>query len=308
MTVRVPLPQERERERAVLLIILLDFVALGGVLAFGLLSRSLTLVADGVRGELLLLVEVYSLWTLRRIHRGLFAEYEYGTGKIERLVNVAISLSLYAAAAGVAWTALAGDHPPPPSSALYLAIGLFFAEGNLLINLYGLVRFARANEEQPSLILTAQLEARLIKTVSSFVVFLAVIASDVVPDPTVGRAVDVLGSLFVCVVMARTATRLLRESMPDLLDLSLGEEVQNVVYRALVNSFERYDDVVGVRTRRSGRQLFVEVRLAFDGGTTMAQVMSAEREIEDQIRDELPESSISIVPVASAPQRHRLAS
>ena len=129
------------------------------------------------------------------------------------------------------------------------------------MNLYGLVAFARANRGQPSTIVESQISARAVKTFSTFVVFLILLAEGVIPDPTVSNMVDILGSFLVCVVMVRTAVQQLRESMPDLLDRSLSDATQVEVYRVLADNFDRYDDIVAVRSRRSGRELLIDVEL-----------------------------------------------
>jgi len=302
VTERALLPHEREREREVVRVLLLDALAAAGLLIFGFLADSLTLIADAVRGNLAFLVEIYAWMTMRWIHRGRFAEYEYGTGKIERLVNVAIALSLAGAAAWIGWSALSSLHDQPPSSSLFFAAGLGIAQYNLGVNIYGLIRFVRSNEDRPSLILESQIDARFVKVVSSFVVFVVMVASNLVPDPAVGRFLDVLGSLFVCVIMVRSAVSQLRESIPDLLDRSTSDATQHAVYGALVDSFADYEDVLDVRTRRSGGEVFVEVRLAFDEAATMAQMAQVQTRIADRVREALPDAHVSVLAALSKPR------
>ncbi|HVS03482.1 MAG TPA: cation transporter [Thermoanaerobaculia bacterium] len=299
MSEPVLLPHQRARERAVLLVIVLDVFGAAGVVVFGALAGSLTLLADGLRGNLLNLVEVYAWVTMRRIHRRQFVDYEFGTGKIERLVNVAIALSLLAAAAWVVWMALVHAGGAPPSSALFYAVGLLFAELNLAINLYGLVSFVRANEGDPSLILSSQIDARMVKTLSTLVVVGVVVASGLIPDPTVGSFLDAVGSLFVAAIMVKTAARQLRESLPDLLDRTLTDPNQHAVYRVLAENFHAFDDIVDVRSRRSGQQLFVEIQLGFSAETTMERAAMVQRSIAEQVRTALADAQVSVVPVLS---------
>jgi divalent metal cation (Fe/Co/Zn/Cd) transporter len=296
---RQPLPHQRERERAVLDVILLDVVGGFGVLIFGLLDDSLTLIADGTRGVLLLFVEVYAWIMLRRIHRGRFSEYDFGTGKIERVVNVAIALGLLVAVASIVVGGFFRVDHQPSSSALLFATAVFFAEFNLLVNLYGLVAFARANRDQPSIIIESQISARLVKSLSSFAVFLILLASGVIPDPTVSNFLDILGSFFVCIVMARTAMQQLRESVPDLLDRSLADDVQVDVYRVLAANFDRYDDVVAVRSRRSGRELLIDVELGFGKDATVEQLTALGSRLTDEVRARLPDARVKVVPSLS---------
>jgi Co/Zn/Cd efflux system component len=181
------LPHERERERALILLMGLDYFAALGLLLFGYLSGSLTLCADGLRAFLLIKIDVFALIILRRIHRHRFAEYEFGTGKLECLVNVAVGLGMYAAALWILFSALSRLGGQAPVSAVSVAMGVAFADGNLCLNVYGLYRLYRANRAAPSVIMRAQVRSRLAMTISSSIVLAVVLASISVPDPTVGN-------------------------------------------------------------------------------------------------------------------------
>src|SRR6185503_13351987 len=213
-----------------------------------------------------------ALNTLRGIHRGRFAEYDYGTGKIERLVNVSIAGALLLAAIWIGWNATHRIDHEPSSSAVFFAVAILFVEYNVIVNIYGMIRFLRAQREAPSIILESQLAARSARTTASIVVFAIALLGGVTPDPTVGNFLDLAGAGLVCVLMTRTAVQMLRESLPDLLDRALPDLTQREIYRVLAENFAGYDDVVAVRSRRSGNQLLIEVELGFRKDTTMAQV------------------------------------
>ncbi len=52
---------------------------------------------------------------------------------------------------------------------------------------------------------------------------------------------------------------LLREVLPDLLDRAIAEPMQMHVNRTLAKFFDDYDELIGVRTRRSGNIAHVEI-------------------------------------------------
>ena len=57
-------------------------------------SGSLTLLADAMRGCLLTLTELFAYVVMRRIHRGRLPSYQYGSGKIESVLNLLIGIAL----------------------------------------------------------------------------------------------------------------------------------------------------------------------------------------------------------------------
>ena len=292
-------PEHREREAAVTRVLVLDLIAAIGMLVFAVLADSLVMIAEIVRGLFTFSIEVIALITLRRIHRGQFAEYDYGTGKIERLVNVTIAAGLLSAAIWIAWVALGRLDHEPSSSALFFAIAILFFEYNVIVNVYGMVCFLRAHRNAPSIILESQIAARGARTTASVVVFVIALLGGVIPDPTVGNFLDILGAGFVCILMARIAMQMLRESLPDLLDRALPDLTQRAIYRVLAENFAGYDDVVAVRSRRSGDQLLVEAELGFRKDTTMAQVAALQERLGQELRSALPNAHLHVVPAVT---------
>jgi cation diffusion facilitator family transporter len=277
----------------------LDYFAALGLLLFGYLSGSLTLCADGLRAFLLIKIDVFALIILRRIHRHRFAEYEFGTGKLERLVNVIVGLGMYAAAVWILFSALNRLEGQAPGSPISVAMGVAFADGNLCLNVYGLYRLYRANRAAPAVIMRSLVRSRLAMTISSSIVFVVVLASVSVRDPTMGNLLDILGSVFVSVIILSIGTSMTRESLPDLLDRSIDPEAQLLVYRTLARHFDSYDDVIGVRSRRSGRQAFVDIELGFADDATIGDIARRSHAIAEDLRRSLRDAHVRVLPVVS---------
>jgi cation diffusion facilitator family transporter len=293
------LPHERERENALVLLVSLDYFAALGLMLFGYLSDSLTLSADGLRAFLLITIDVFALVVLRRIHRHRFAEYEFGTGKLECLVNLAVGLGMYAAAVWIVISAFNRLEGQAPAAPLSIAMGIAFADANLCLNIYGLYRLYRANRAAPAVIMRAQVRSRLAMTISSSIVFIVVLASVSAPDPTVGNLLDVLGSVFVSVIILSIGTSMMRESLPDLLDKSIAPKDQLLVYRTLAQHFDSYDDIIGMRSRRSGRQALVDIELGFADDATIGDIVRRSHAIAEDLRRFLHDAQVRVLPVVS---------
>jgi cation diffusion facilitator family transporter len=294
------LPYQREREHALALLLGLDYFAAFGLLMSGYLSGSLTLAADGLRAFLLLKIDVFALIVLRRIHRRRFGDYQFGTGKLERLVNVTVGLGMYAAGLWILFSALERlEAQPPPASALSVALGIAFADANLCLNVYGLFRVYRAHRAAPSIIMRTQYRSRLAMAISSSIVFAVVLASARVSDPTAGNLLDVLGSAFVCAVILWIGTSMVRESLPDLLDRSIDPRAQRFVLQTLAQHVDDYDEVIGLRSRRSGQEAFVEIELGFANHATLGEIARCSGSIVADLRRLLPDAHVRVIPVVS---------
>ena len=80
---------------------------------------------------------------------------------------------------------------------------------------------------------------------------------------------------------------------------ALDESLQVEINRLLVTHFDAYEDLHGVRTRRSGGQVYVEVFLEFDGRKSMADVQRSIDLLTADLERNIPSSHIVICPRTS---------
>jgi len=98
-------------------------------------------------------------------------------------------------------------------------------------------------------------------------------------------------------VMVHSAYGILSESVRDLLDVALDEGVQLQVLRWLATHFEDYREFHGVRSRRAGSAMFIEVFLEFDPDRRMADVQAVIDDMRGELMRAIPGSFVSIVPI-----------
>ena len=89
-------------------------------------------------------------------------------------------------------------------------------------------------------------------------------------------------------------------SVFDLLDRTLSDSLQLIVLRSLASHFESYDAIHGVRSRRSGNNIYVELFLEFDPSWRMAEVQKHIDEIKADLESRIPGSQIAIAPTTSS--------
>ena len=91
-----------------------------------------------------------------------------------------------------------------------------------------------------------------------------------------------------------------RSGIPDLLDRSAGKSVRDTVDRVLAGSAGDFQRLDRVRSRRSGRVVFVEIVLSFEPGLTIAEVNRRIAALEQSMANEIEHADISIL--IQAPQ------
>ena len=100
---------------------------------------------------------------------------------------------------------------------------------------------------------------------------------------------------------------MIRTSVPDLLDRTLDEELQLVVVRELAEHFDKYEQLHGVRSRRSGGNIYIEIFLEFDGTMQMCDVQDEINRMKKDLETKLPRSSVNIIPTcdtSETPGKH----
>src|SRR5260221_10814514 len=190
---------------------------------------------------------------MRRIHRGRMAVLEFGSGKLEQLVNLLIAGGMLA---GAAWIILAtatlvggAELHGSPSAFAFAAIA---AAVNLYINVVAWDGMRRAARGGGSLIMQGQLQARVVKMVSSAFVQVTLTIATLSTDAGVIVWADAIGALFVCGFIIHSAVRMLRAGLPELIDRLVTEEFQAAINRMLAKHFDDYDRLDQVPTPRAG--------------------------------------------------------
>jgi cation diffusion facilitator family transporter len=284
-----------QKERMVLWAIIADLLLVLAFVISGIFSGSMTVISEAGRGALLLSVELVSYIVLWKTHRDRFTEFEFGIGKIERIVNIMVAFGLLFTCVFILDKIFSvGDTTPMSTSNLVMAV--IAADINFLINLYFTIALMKVNREESSVIISSQIKSRLAKLIASAIVLGVLLLALWLPDPKAARSIDILGSMFVLCYMAVIAFGLMRESLPEILDRTVPEPEHYQILRALSKNFDQYDGFGGYQTRRSGKDLFIQLNLSFRPETPLAQIEERLSPIRKEFASELPGSKVVIVP------------
>ncbi|MES2693580.1 MAG: cation transporter [Verrucomicrobiota bacterium] len=289
-------PLQASREHAISLALWLDLALIALIFSVAVLSGSLTMFAESVRTILMWVTEFFSLIALRRIHRGQLTELEFGSGKLEQLANLFIALGMLLGALWICSSAIDlifGERPH--GTPFGLAMAAIIGALNTYLNFVSWLSVRNATRAAPSVIMDAQLRARFVKLFSSGVVQVLLTVSALFSDPGISGGADILGSLFVAGFMSVTAWQMIRGGLPDLLDRTVDETVQQGINRALVRHFDDYERLDRVRSRRSGKVVFVEVALSFSPSLTLGEVDQRVYEIKRTLNAAIDHADVSVL-------------
>lgn len=294
-------PEQQAEESSVQFGLVVDFGLATLLLLIAILGDSLTLLAEGIRGGLMDLIEFFALMVMRRIHRGQLADLEFGTGKLEQIANTLIGAAMLGAAIWIAAGAVAmlvGERVVGGPLGLAMAAGA--GAVNLYFNFVAWGRVRRAVRAESSLVMLGQLRARTVKLVASLFVLVTMTLAALSTDEEVVAWADAVGSLFVAGFIVVNAVDMLLYGLADLLDRSAGRVVREAVGRVLARHAGDYGQLARVRSRRSGRVVFIELALRFDPGLSIAEVNRRIDVLKQSLGREIEHADVSILALAAA--------
>ena len=287
---------DTEKVRLLFISFLADFILFLPDVVATLLSGSVTMMADVLKCGCELLAAFFSWLALRKISRGAGAEYEYGIGKLENLTSIVVAGAMIASLIVVLFVAVARIMNPVVLSEGGTALGAFLMAGGIVTNTWLWIKNLRIAQKEYSPIMESEWRLFRAKAMADTVVFLALAGSLVLQGHRWGHYIDPVASFVIAGFMTFSIYAVITHSVFDLLDKTLDEGMQLIIVNKLVSFFDDYVRIHGLRSRRSGGDIFIEIFLEFEGDRKMSDVQEVINAMKRDIEGSLQGSFVSIVP------------
>jgi len=288
------------KERTVLVSLIVDFILWLPDITAAILSGSITMLADVFKCGNEILATFLAYITLRRMNKGGAFTYDYGMGKFENLTGIVTGAVMFVSLALVFFSAINRILFPAElvAEGAYLGIGLMVL--GVCVNTWLWLKNYRLAEKDHSPIMESQWRLFRTKAFSDASVLIALVLSMVFHEAAWALYIDPFFSFIIAGVLFQSGYRVVAASLPDLLDKTLDESLQLVIVRELAVFFHDYTALHGVRSRRSGNHVYIEIHLEFDGNRKMCEVQEVINRIKASLEEKIPRSEVSIVPTSVA--------
>ena len=258
------------------------------------LSNSLALYADSLKEFVDLLTNIASLLIFRQVRKHSH-KFEFGFGKVETLLGVLAAGGLLFGGCNLirdAWERLVTPRPLEK-----IGFGLFLNIAWIGVEGYNWYKLRKSNREHPSPAMAAMASACFAASL-----FCAALAATLAVGKLLGGHpwalyVDPVVSLGFSTYLIWTAIKILRGAFGDLADQTLDESLQLVITRELAAHFDKYERWHGMRSRRSGGKVEIELDLEFDPKLKMSQVYDLMDKIRASVQSCIRHSRVTIIPV-----------
>jgi len=287
---------KESREKLVFIGLCMDLCILIPEILAVILSGSAALLSDAIKCANEMLATFFALLVIRRMKAGGKFTYDYGMGKFETLTRLitggvmGISLCIL-----VLFTVhrLLTPEPFVMTAALIGIPLMLFAS---IADYHHWQKYYHRSREDPSPIMEAQWRLRRAKTFSNLLVLFALVVSVLFEHYSWAHYIDPIVSFVIIGFLLFAGYREFSSSLPDLFDKTLDEELQMVIVQHLAEFFNDYTAIHGLRSRRSGSNVYLEIFLEFDPAKPMGEVQATINRIRESLEADIPKSWVSIVP------------
>lgn len=285
----------RQQEKAVRLNLILDLLTLTPVIAVAVLANSMLLMSDIFEYAKSITSSLIAWYVLRRVVKGDVGGYDYGLGKLEALGGLAASAIMLSGIAvmGVvtSWRLL---HPEEVNAGFSL-IGLGLQAAGLGINGWLWRRNFALAQRAYSPLIDAQWRANRADTLANGGVLVGLGLTLTLQDYAWSIYIDPLCALIALAASTGAFIGLLRRCVQDLSDKTLEETLQIKVLKRLAEYYEGYESFHGVRSRRVGSKVYIELMLGFHPDKTVGEVMDTVYHLTADLAEDIPGSEVNVV-------------
>jgi len=289
-----------ESGQSVLVSLITDFLLLIPDLIAAILANSITLWADVIKCMNELVATFLGYITIRRVAKGKTHDYNYGRGKLENLSGVIVAVVMTLSILIVLYETAQRIHEPEELNLVGAWLGVLFMSIGVIANVTLWTKNYRVAKKTHSPVMESQWRLFRAKAFSDAAVLLALAVSIGFSHQPWALYVDPIASFMIVAFLIFSAYGVVSTSLGDLLDRSIDESLQLLIVRALAKHFEEYVNFHGLRSRRSGRDVYIELFLEFDGARLMADVQRIISEMTATIEQDIPGSHVIICPTKTA--------
>ena len=287
---------KKRKENVALGALTLQSLSLAPTLVVVILANSVALFAGFLKCFNETVATLISWLILRRVNRGEGHDYDYGLGKVESLASFVVTGLLFLSFMIVCFGGIRRILQPAEVNAGGALLGMVIQVCAVVMDTWFWRKNYELSKKEYSPIMEAQWRLFRAKTVAEATVLVSLILSVSLMKFRWSVYIDPACSFVVAGFLLWSVRDMVRRSIGDLLDKTLDESMQMLIVRKLAQFFAEYRDFHGVRSRRSGARIYIEVFLEFDDDRTMAEAQDTIDRMTEAIEGEIEGSFVVIAP------------
>jgi cation diffusion facilitator family transporter len=273
--------KRKAAKSSTLVSVVINIVLATAQILIGLTSGSSALVADGIHSISDLFSDFVVLFVNRHSCKEADADHNYGHHRYETAASLFLGLSLLAVGSMMIWNAgyKIIFHPAAAqvqATALWVAIVALVSKEILFRYMLKIAEKVRS-----SMLVANAWHARS-DAASSLLVAIG-IAGALMGYPVL----DVVGALFVGLVIVKMGFEFSWDALHDLMDRAISEE-ESVKIRNIIVETSKVRGCHDLRTRKMGDMIFVDVHIEVDGSLSVREGHDIAAKVRENVVSKLP--------------------
>jgi ferrous-iron efflux pump FieF len=289
------------KQRSILLGLVFGIFGLFPAIAVVIMANSLTVLSDLLRNVGVVFAIFFSWLTIQRVAQGKNPIYNYGYGKMENLSSLVVAGVMLISITTIVYQTIERFQSPVALGEVGMGTGILFSGLAAIFNAWLSFQCYRTLKREHSPVMESLWRLYQVKTISTVCVLLSLTLSFIFRENSWAVYIDPVGSVVLLGFLIFSTYGVISSSVFDLLDRTLSDSLQLIVLKSLASHFEAYDAIHGLRSRRSGNTVYVELFLEFNPDQKMSEVQKSIDKMKIELEGKIPGSQIVIVPTTSAP-------
>lgn len=263
------------------LLILLKLVA-------GILTGSVSIIAEAIHSGIDLLAALIAFVSLRIAGRPADREHPFGHGKVENVSGTIEAVLIFVAAIFIIYQAI--NRIIAGAIVEYLSIGIAVMAISVVVNIIVSRHLLRIARDADSIALEADARHLTADVYTS----LGVMAGLVVVQVTGLNILDPIIAIGVSIFIMRAAYNLTRRAFPSLIDVKLPEEEEALIVSTMSEHMGELVSFHELRTRKAGSERHIELHMMMARDASIERAHSLCDHLEKDIRSRLPHTHVTI--------------
>jgi cation diffusion facilitator family transporter len=274
--------------RAASLALLSNVCLLALKLAVGLITGSIAVLSDGLDSAEDAIASTFALWSVRMSAKPADEEHPYGHGKAEGIAAAGQALLIISGAGFIIFQAV--RRLIVGQAEIGVGLGLGAMGVTALVNLGVLLYVARAAKQTESVALMAATRHLWTNIAQAAAVIIAL----VLVGATGRREFDPIVALLLAGYLIFAAWGIILGAAQQIMDVRLPPDEEEIIQESILRYRGEVSGFHELRTRRSGRQRYVELHLTVDPKRSVEDVHAVCDRIEQDIETRLPGAEVTI--------------
>ena len=283
--------KQRNLSIAQILAELPNFVA---VVVSAILSRNLLVYIDLLDSSMYLISLGLTIFLSRKLTKDLRFEYNYGVGKVEAISSLLCDgMGFFGLLITIGFSVQAIIVPEKPSELVIAVVGLKII--NVAFDTAFFVKQRKITKIHNSAISKSNYTEALSALLFDSVALVSLLAMWLLRANPIGGYIAPVVSIFVVIYLMVGYAKRIRQSFIELTDKTLPEEQQMKILNIFNRHYNSYSQFHSINSQKSGDITRIDIHLSFEKGTSVDEVISLKKKMQDELNQIFENCSVNII-------------